>query len=158
MGKEESPNPRIEWVTGFIVPGTIKLDHMQLPEPILPITFSKCFTFILGSHFLLPQTTNNEKLDARHKITFVFSEHRVSRWIGRVADGCNRIIEVICPLPLSSLQTQRRFDWYAFHKLPVRPSIGSRSITDGNRWHLWSLGSSAVKFVGFQFPCLKKRE
>ena len=40
------------------MPGAFKLHHLQPFEPILFWKFSSFFTFILGSHSLLPQTAN----------------------------------------------------------------------------------------------------
>ena len=61
ISKGNSPNSKIEWDRGVSVPGTFKLDHLQPVEPILFWKFSYFSTFILGSHFLLPQRANNQK-------------------------------------------------------------------------------------------------
>ena len=59
MGKGNSSNIKTEWDRGFSVPRAFKLDHLQPIQPILFRKFSIFFTFILGSHFLLPQMANN---------------------------------------------------------------------------------------------------
>ena len=41
------------------MPGAFKLDHLQPIEPLLFPYFCNFYTFILGSHFLLPQMANN---------------------------------------------------------------------------------------------------
>ena len=41
------------------LPGAFKLDHLQPFKPILLSNVSNCFTFILGSPFLLPLTPNS---------------------------------------------------------------------------------------------------
>ena len=59
MGKVNSPNFKIGWYWGFPVPGAFKLDHLEHIKPLLFPYFCNFCTFILGSHFLLPQRTNN---------------------------------------------------------------------------------------------------
>ena len=41
--------------------GTFKLDHLHSIKPLLFHNFCNFYTFILGSHFLLPQRDNNGK-------------------------------------------------------------------------------------------------
>ena len=45
------------------MPVSFKLDHLQPIQLILFRNISIFFTFILGSHFLLPQRANNVKGD-----------------------------------------------------------------------------------------------
>ena len=54
-----SSNFKTEWDRGFSVPGAFKLDHLQPIKPLLFQYFFTFSTFILGDHFLLPQTANN---------------------------------------------------------------------------------------------------
>ena len=61
MGKGNSSNFKTEWDRGFSVPWAFKQDHLQPIKPLLFQYFCNIFTFILGSHFLLPQRANNEK-------------------------------------------------------------------------------------------------
>ena len=58
MEKGNSHNSRNGWDWGVLVPGAIKLDHLQPFKPLLFWNFSNFFTFILGSPFLLPQRAN----------------------------------------------------------------------------------------------------
>ena len=62
----ESFNFKIGWDMVFPVPGTFKLDQMQLIKPLLFWYFCIFFTFILGSQFLLPQWANNGKREHSH--------------------------------------------------------------------------------------------
>ena len=59
LGKGNSHFPRKEWDSGFTMLGTFKMDHLHPFRPILLKQIFNFFTFILGSHFLLPQRANN---------------------------------------------------------------------------------------------------
>ena len=59
--KGKSHNSRNGWHRGVLVSGALKLDHMQLIKSLLLPYFCKFSTFILGTHFLLPQRANNGK-------------------------------------------------------------------------------------------------
>ena len=61
MGKDNSPNFKIEWDRGFSVPGAFKLDLLQPFEQILSQKIFNFFIFILGGQFLLPQRANMKK-------------------------------------------------------------------------------------------------
>ena len=62
MGKGNSHQPRKEWDSGFSVLGTFKLHHLHPFRPILLKQIFNFFTFILESHFLLPQRANYGKV------------------------------------------------------------------------------------------------
>ena len=65
LGKGQFLNSKTGWDRGFSVPGAFKLGHLQPIQPILYWIFSTFFTFILGGHFLLPQTPRGPILGKR---------------------------------------------------------------------------------------------
>ena len=60
-GQGNSPNFKMGWYRGLLMPWAIKLDHLQPFAPFTFLNFSIFFTFILGGQFLLPQRSNNGK-------------------------------------------------------------------------------------------------
>ena len=61
LGKGQFLNSKTGWVRGFPMPVAFKLDHFQSIKPFLFWYFWYFYMFILGSHFILPQTAKNGK-------------------------------------------------------------------------------------------------